>query len=111
MPNVLQPVTITTELMEHADGRAIAYTDATNVVVFVYQEPDGTHVVDIHARDDAAGERLRVLLDGAPQQLYIRRRCRSGWLGPAAMIPGSASVRASVTRLWSSRRRCANRAT
>jgi hypothetical protein len=55
--------TITTEVMEHADGRPIAYTDATAVVVFTYQEPDGTYTIDIHTRDDIATARLRILLD------------------------------------------------
>jgi hypothetical protein len=46
--------TITTELMEHTDGRPVAYIDATAVAVFAFHQPDGTHVVDIHTRDDTA---------------------------------------------------------
>jgi hypothetical protein len=52
------PATITTELMEHADGRPIAYIDATAVAIFVYQQPDHTYVIDIHTRDDSAAGRL-----------------------------------------------------
>lgn len=62
----LAPATITAELIEHADGRPIAYTDATSVVVFVYQEPDGTSVIDIYTRDETAYGRLRVVVDGQP---------------------------------------------
>ncbi len=60
----LVPATITTELMEHADGRPIAYIDATAVAIFAYQQPDGTYVVDICTRDELASGRLRLLLDG-----------------------------------------------
>jgi hypothetical protein len=58
------PATIATELMEHADGRPIAYIDATAVAIFAYQQPDGTYVVDICTRDELASGRLRLLLDG-----------------------------------------------
>ncbi|HUZ52508.1 MAG TPA: hypothetical protein VMU94_08255 [Streptosporangiaceae bacterium] len=58
--------TITTELMEHADGWPVAYIDATAIIVFAYQEPDGTYVIDIHTRDDTACGRLRLVLDGEP---------------------------------------------
>lgn len=58
------PATITTEVMEHADGRPVAYVDATAVAVFAYQEPDGTYVIDICTRVDIAPEQLRLLLDG-----------------------------------------------
>jgi len=58
------PAIITTELMEHADGRPIAYIDATAVAIFAYQQPDGTYVVDICTRDELASGRLRLLLDG-----------------------------------------------
>jgi hypothetical protein len=57
------PAAITAELMEHADGRPVAYIDATAVAVFTYQQPDGTYVIDIHTRDDTARERLLLLLD------------------------------------------------
>jgi hypothetical protein len=60
------PTTITAELMRHADGRAIAYIDATAVAVFTYQQPDGTYVIDIRTRDDIECGRLRLLLDGQP---------------------------------------------
>jgi hypothetical protein len=66
MPAPFTPVTATTGLAEHADGRPIACTDATAVVVFVYQDPAGAYVVDIHTRDPAADGRLRVLLDQLP---------------------------------------------
>jgi hypothetical protein len=60
------PATITAELLEHADGRPVAYIDATGVVVFARQEYDGTYVIDICTRDDDADGRLRLLLDGQP---------------------------------------------
>jgi hypothetical protein len=62
----LVPATITTELMEHADGRPVAYVDATAVAIFTYQQPDGTYVIEICSRDDIVPGRLRVLLDGSP---------------------------------------------
>ena len=62
----LVPATIAVDVMEHADGRPIAYTDATALAMFVYQTPTGLYVVDIHARDDSADGRLRVLLDELP---------------------------------------------
>jgi len=58
--------TITAELLEHADGRPVAYIDATGVAVFASQQPDGTYVIDICTRDDTATGRLRLLLDGQP---------------------------------------------
>jgi hypothetical protein len=54
---------ITTEAMEHADGRPVAYVDATAVAIFAYQEPDGTYVIKIYTRDDIPSRRLSVLLD------------------------------------------------
>jgi hypothetical protein len=60
------PATITAELLEHADGRPVAYVDATGVAVFACQQPDGTYVIDICTRDDTADGRLRLLLDGQP---------------------------------------------
>lgn len=60
------PTTITAELIRHADGRAIAYIDATAVAVFTYQQPDGTYVIDIRTRDDIERGQLRLLLDGQP---------------------------------------------
>lgn len=58
------PATITAEVMEHADGRPVAYIDATGVVVFVWQEADGSYVVEVHTRDAIACRRPRLLLDG-----------------------------------------------
>jgi hypothetical protein len=58
--------TITAELLEHADGRPVAYIDATAVAVFACQQPDGTYVIHICTRDDTADGRLRLLLDGQP---------------------------------------------
>ncbi len=60
------PATITTELIEHTDGRPIAYIDATAVAVFAWQHLDGTYVIDIYTRDDTVTGRLRLLLDGEP---------------------------------------------
>ena len=77
------PVTITSELLEHADGRPVAYIDATGIVVFTYQQPDGTYLVEIHTRDPS-GEQVRVLLDGVPLSdgaPAIRGAC------PASLLP------------------------
>jgi hypothetical protein len=60
------PVTITAELLQHADGRPVAYIDATGIAVFACQQPDGTYAIDICTRDDTADGRLRLLLDGHP---------------------------------------------
>lgn len=57
------PVTITAEVIAHADGRPIAYIDATGIAVFAFQDFDGTFIIDIRTRD-LSGERARVLLDG-----------------------------------------------
>ena len=76
---------ITTELMAHADGRPIAYTDATGIAVFAYQQPDHTYVIEIHTRDDTVGERLCLLLDGEP--LCPARRDRT--LPPPVAAPPS----------------------
>jgi hypothetical protein len=63
---ILIPATITAELLEHADGRPVAYIDATAVAVFAYQQPDGIFVIDICTRDHAICGRLCLLLDGEP---------------------------------------------
>jgi hypothetical protein len=60
------PSTITAELFEHADGRHVAYIDATGIAVFACQQPDGTYVIDICTRDDSADGLLRLFLDGQP---------------------------------------------
>ncbi len=60
----MTPASITAELMEHADGRPVAYVDATAVAVFAYQRPDGTYLIDVYTRNDTASARLR--LDGQP---------------------------------------------
>ena len=54
---------ITAELLEHADGRPVAYIDATAVAVFACQQPDGTYVIDISTRDDTAAGQLHLPLD------------------------------------------------
>ena len=56
---------ITTELLEHTDGRPVASIDATAVAIFAYQRPDGTCVA-VPTREDIAAGRLRLLLDGDP---------------------------------------------
>jgi len=61
----LSPATITTELLEHADGRPVAYIDASAIAVFAYQQPDGSYVVEICTREDITPGRLRLLLDDA----------------------------------------------
>jgi hypothetical protein len=55
---------ITTELLAHADGRPIAYIDASVIAVFAYQERDGTYIMEICTRDDIPSERLHLFLDG-----------------------------------------------
>lgn len=62
---VTSPARITSEVLQHADGRPIAYTDATGVAVFIYQEGNGTYVIEICTRDNT-GSRRCILLDGAP---------------------------------------------
>ena len=62
----LVSATVTTELIAHADGRPIAYIDATAIAVFAYQKRNGTYVIDICSRDDIPVERLHLLLDGSP---------------------------------------------
>lgn len=57
------PTTLTVELMKHADGRPVAYIDATGIAVFAYRQPNGRYIVDICTRD-RAGEQTDVLLDG-----------------------------------------------
>lgn len=71
------PVTITTEVMAAADGRPVAYIDATAVAVFACQEPDGTHVIEIHTRQDIPPGRLRLLLDGQALTPPTLRRKRA----------------------------------
>ena len=78
------PCTITVELMQHADGRAIAYIDATAIAVFAYQQPDGTYVIDIRTRDDIEYGRLRLLLDGQPLRDAPGTRTASGTTGKTA---------------------------
>lgn len=63
---IVVPATITTELLAHADGRPIAYIDATAIAIFTYQQPDGTYVIDICTRNDIAPGQLRPILDGEP---------------------------------------------
>ena len=60
------PATITAELMAHADGRPIAYIDATTVAVFAYQDPDGSYVIEVCTRDEIAPGQLCLFLDGEP---------------------------------------------
>jgi hypothetical protein len=59
-------VTITAELIRDAEGRPVAYIDATAVAVFAYQGPGGALVIDIRTRDDTADGRLCLLLDEQP---------------------------------------------
>ena len=61
------PATIAIELMEHADGRPVAYIDATDIAVFTWQQPDGTFVIAIYTRHDRAYGRVQLLVDGEPQ--------------------------------------------
>ena len=73
---------VTVELMEHADGRPVAYIDATVIAVFAYQLPDGSFMVDICTRD-STGEQVRIVLDGAPVKISNGGPYRPGD-GPAA---------------------------
>ena len=94
------PATITAEVLEHADGRPVAYIDATGVAVFACQQPDGTYVIDICTRDDTADGRLRLLLDGQPLPVPRRRTSplapRRFWQRPG--MPGPPHHRAR--RRW-----------
>jgi hypothetical protein len=75
----LVPATITTELMEHADGRPVAYVDATVVAVFVCQQADGTYVVDICTRDDTVPGQLSLFLDGESLPGPSSSSASEGW--------------------------------
>ena len=106
----LVPVNITTELLEHADGRPIAYIDATAVAIFAYQWPDGTYVIDICTREDIAPGRLRLLLDGGPLlPASPLPRLRKRW---PAKRPDAVAERARRGRqdLWAHRRGARRRA-
>jgi hypothetical protein len=97
------PATITAELLEHADGRPVAYIDATGIVVFACQQPDGTYVIDICTRDDTTDGRLRLLLDGQPLldtqgDDEARPAGHAAEPGPTGdSSPGSGSAPAHVT--------------
>jgi hypothetical protein len=103
------PVTITAELLEHADGRPVAYIDATGVAVFACQQPDGTYVIDICTRDDTADGRLRLLLDGQPllDTPGGDRECPAGRTAARGAAsdgsPGSRGEPARVTRCGTGR--------
>jgi hypothetical protein len=56
--------TIGAYMMEHADGRPIAYVDAAGLAVYTYQQPDGAYTVEVYTHDDATADRLRLLVDG-----------------------------------------------
>jgi hypothetical protein len=62
----LTPLTITAEVLRHADGRPIAYIDATAIAVFVHQQPDGSHLISIYTRHDSAEDQIQILLDETP---------------------------------------------
>ena len=79
------PTTVTVELIEHADGRPVAYIDATGIAVFVHQLRDGAYIVDICTRD-RTGEQMRVLLDGMP----VAGRCVSSYSVPVGW-PGAVT--------------------
>jgi hypothetical protein len=90
------PATITAELLEHADGRPVAYIDATAVAVFACQQPDGTYVIDICTRDTTATGRLRLFLDGQllPGASGSDRECPASHTAePGAAGDGSPEAR------------------
>jgi hypothetical protein len=64
MSSVAIPAPIGTYMIEHTDGRPVAYVDATGLTVFTYQQPDGTYVVEVFTRDNTAAHGLRLSLDG-----------------------------------------------
>ena len=82
------PATITAEVLDHADGRPVAYIDATAIVVFAYQQPDGLYVIDVYTRDDTADGRLRLILDGQPLPIM------PGSSSPATAGPAAEPVAA-----------------
>ncbi len=88
------PAVVTVELIEQADGRPIAYTDATGIAVFIHQTPEGTYVVDICTRDHT-GEQLHVLVDGIP---VIGRRVGSADVQCAPASTTSRSAARSESR-------------
>lgn len=77
--------TITTELIEHADGRPVACVDATAVAVFAYQEPDGTYVIDIYTRDD-------IPLEGWASSWTATHSCGQPGSGLDAVVSRSAPL-------------------
>ncbi len=95
----LVPATIAVDVMEHADGRPIAYTDATSIVVFVYQEPDGTYVIDICTRDDTARGRLLLLLDGQPLPSSAEARANARPATPRSDVRPAPARQGSAARL------------
>ncbi len=103
------PATIAAELLEHADGRPVAYIDATGIAVFACQQPDGTYVVDICTRDDTADGRLRLFLDGQPllDTPGGDRECPAGRTAERGAAsdgsPGSRGGPAHVTRCGTGR--------
>lgn len=62
---VTTPARITTEVFQHSNGHPVAYTDATGVAVFTYQDPDGVYVIDVCTRD-GTGEATCIVFDGVP---------------------------------------------
>lgn len=60
------PLTVTAEVLRHADGRPIAYIDATAIAIFVQQRPDGSHLISIYTRHDSADDQIQILVDEAP---------------------------------------------
>jgi hypothetical protein len=100
------PATITAELLEHADGRPVAYIDATGIAIFACQQPDGTYVIDICTRDDTADGRLRLLLDGQPLPGTLggdETRPASHTAGPGPAGDGSPESRGGPHRATSCR--------
>jgi hypothetical protein len=86
------PASITTEMLEHADGRPVAYIDATAVAIFAYQRPDGTYVIDVCTREEIAPGRLRLFLDGGPLlRTSPLPRLRKRWLTKRPDAERSAS--------------------
>jgi hypothetical protein len=63
--------------MKHADGRPVAYINATAVALFACQQPDSTYITHICARADISPGKLRVYLDGDRYFARLLRHTKS----------------------------------
>ncbi|MGP3920570.1 hypothetical protein [Nonomuraea sp. 10N515B] len=64
--SVVDVEAIEAEMLESSVGWPIARVHADQVTGYIHQAIDGGIVVDLYTRDQAAADRLRVLVDGQP---------------------------------------------